>query len=339
MRNVIDFHHHWMPQEHVDHLERYIRPREKLDVLELSDGQISKRVTRDGMAMLTASAARYTIDERLENMDKANVAAAVFTLGTYTSWMENLRICQEVNDGMAKVISDHPKRFFGAAHVPLTVSSEGAKELERCAKDYGFVAYSTVTSVRGMFPDHEVYYPLYEVAEEYNLPVIVHAPDCPVDEHSLRDYDLSRRIGREVEHTLAVARVFLSPIHERFPRLKFIHCHLGGTFWASTQRYGRGQSAIESRTVTNEEMAREEAQFQQRLQNMYFNTTFWEPPVIKFAIDSLSDDHIVFGSDYPIRTSLMSDIGGAIDGMGLSEEALDKIAFKNAERIYGRSLI
>ena len=106
MRHVIDFHHHWMPREHVDHLERYIRPREELEVVTLSDGQVSKRVTRDGMAMLTASAARYTIDERLENMDAANVAAAVFTLGTYTSWMENLRICQEVNDGMAKVVSD-----------------------------------------------------------------------------------------------------------------------------------------------------------------------------------------------------------------------------------------
>ena len=39
MHNVIDFHHHWMPQEHVDHLERYIRPGEKLKVLELKDGQ------------------------------------------------------------------------------------------------------------------------------------------------------------------------------------------------------------------------------------------------------------------------------------------------------------
>ena len=339
MRNVIDFHHHWMPREHVDHLERYIRPREALEEVKLSDGQVSKRVTRDGMAMLTASAARYTIDERLEYMDKANVAAAVFTLGTYTSWMETLRICQEVNDEMAKVISDHPTRLFGAAHVPLTGSGEGARELERCAKDYGFVALSAVTSVRGMFPDHEVYYPLYEVAEEYNLPVIVHAPDCPVDEHSLRDYDLSRRIGREVDHTIAVARVFLSPVTERFPRLKFIHCHLGGTFWASTSRYGRAQGAIESRTVTNEEMIREAEQFQRRIQNMYFNTTFWEPPIIKFAIECLGDEHVVFGSDYPIRTSMMSDIGKAIDGMGLSEEALNRIAFKNAERIYGRSLI
>ena len=339
MRDIIDFHHHWMPKEHVDHLERYIRPGEQLEELKLSDGQISKRVTRDGMNMLTASAARHTIDERLENMDTANVKAAIFTLGTYTSWMENLRICQEVNDGMAKVISDHPTRFFGGAHVPLTASGEGAKELERCAKDYGFIALSTVTTVRGMYPDHEIYYPLYEVAEEYNLPVIVHSPDCPYDEHSLRDYDLSRRIGREVEHTLAVARVFLSPIPDRFPRLKFVHCHLGGTFWASTQRYGRGESAIESRTVTNEEMARESALYERRLSNMYFNTTFWEPHVIKFAIDNLGDDRIVFGSDYPIRTSLMSDIGGAIDNMGLSDETLDKIAFKNSERIYGRSLI
>jgi predicted TIM-barrel fold metal-dependent hydrolase len=337
MRNVIDFHHHWMPREHVERLERYLRPREEIVEVTLSDGQVSKRIMRDGMAMHNAVPSLYSVDERLEHMDQASVAAAVFTLGTYTSWVDNIRMSQEVNDAMAKVVSQKPSRFFGAAHVPLT--SAGAQELERCAKDYGFVAFSTVTSVQGMFPDNDVYSPLYEVAQEYNLPVIVHAPDCPVDEHSLRDYDLSRRIGREVEHTIAVARVLLSSVLDRFPRLIFIHCHLGGTFWASTSRYGKGPSVIKSRTVTSDESDREEALYERRIKNMYFNTTFWEPPVIKFAIDSLGDDHIVFGSDYPITTSLMSDVGGAIDRMGLSGETLDKIAFGNAERIYGRSLV
>jgi predicted TIM-barrel fold metal-dependent hydrolase len=326
-----------MPRKHVDHLERYIRPKEEIVELTLSDGQISKRIVRDGMAMHNAVPALYSVDERLRHMDTASVSAAIFTLGSYTSWMVDLRICQEVNDEMAKVVAEKPGRFLGAAHVPLTKA--GAKELERCAVDYKFVALSTVTNVQGIFPDHEAYFPLYEVAEEYNLPVIVHAPDCPVDEHSLRDYDLSRRIGREVEHTIAVARVFLGPVTERFPSLKFIHCHLGGTFWASTSRYGKGPSVIQARTVTTEETAREEQEYQRRIKNMYFNTTFWEPPVIKFAIESLGDDHIVFGSDYPITQSLMSDIGGAIDQMGLSDETLDKIAFRNHERIYGRSLI
>ena len=337
MRNIVDFHHHWMPREHIADLDQYIRPREEIVEVTLSDGQVSKRIMRDGMAMHNAVPSLYAVDARLEHMDNASVAAAVFTLGTYTSWMDNLRVCQDVNDRMAKAVSEKPSRFFGAAHVPLT--SAGAKELERCARDYGFVAFSTVTSVQGMFPDHEVYYPLYEVAQEYNLPVIVHAPDCPVDEQSLRDYDLSRRIGREVEHTIAVGRVFLSPLLDRFPGLTFIHCHLGGTFWASTTRYGKGPGVIQSRTVTAEESAREEALYERRIRNMYFNTTFWEPPAIKFAIESLGDDHVVFGSDYPITTSLMSDIGGAIDQMGLSDETLDKIAFKNAERIYGRSLV
>jgi hypothetical protein len=35
----------------------------------------------------------------------------------------------------------------------------------------------------------------------------------------------------------------------------------------------------------------------------------------------------------------MSAIGGAIDQMDLSEETLDKIAFRNSERFYGRSPI
>jgi predicted TIM-barrel fold metal-dependent hydrolase len=133
--------------------------------------------------------------------------------------------------------------------------------------------------------------------------------------------------------------VFLGSVPERFSRLTFIHCHLDGTFWASISRYGKGPSIIQSHTVTADETAGEEQQYHGRFNNKYFDTTFGKPLIIKFAIESLGDDHIVFCSDYPITKSLMSDIGGTIGQMDLSEETLEQIAFRNSERIYGRSLI
>lgn len=252
------------------------------------------------------------------------------------SFVEDLRTCEYANDEMAKVIKDHPRRLLGGAHAPLSPGKEAARELERCIKDLGFVAFSTVTNVRGRFPDDPLYFPLYEVAAEYDIPVIVHAPGCPVDEASLRDYDLARSIGREVEHTIAVARVLLSDVPSRFPNLKFVHCHLGGTFWASTFRYGRPGNALESRTIAAEgspTLTPEE--FQRRMRNFYFNTTFWEPKVIKFAIESLGEDHVVFGTDYPIRTSLLREMREALEGLGLSAEAEEKIAYRNAGAILG----
>ena len=316
-----------------------MRPGETMTTLHLSDGQVAKRISRDGMAMITMTPARDAMDVRLERMKEANVTAAIFTLGTWVSWVEDLRTCQYVNEEMAKVVSEYPGVFYGAAHLPLSPGDEAARELERCARDYGFRAYCTATNVRGRFPDDELYYPMYEVAEAHNMPVIVHAAACPADDLSMREYDLSRMVGREVDHTLAAARVFMSEIPDRFPDLKLIHCHLGGTFWASTFRYGRGEGSLESRTVEqgNEGMGPEA--FRQRLRNTYFNTTFWEPRVIEYAVESLGEDHIVFGSDYPIRTSLMGDVAEAIESLDIPASAKEKIAHGNSQRIYGESLV
>jgi predicted TIM-barrel fold metal-dependent hydrolase len=339
VQNIIDFHHHWLPRDHSEHPERYMRPGETMNTLHLSDGQVAKRISRDGMAMITMTPARDAMDVRLERMKEANVTAAIFTLGTWVSWVEDLRTCQAVNEEMAKVVSDYPGVFYGAAHLPLSPGDEAARELERCVKDYGFRAFCTGTNVRGRFPDDNQYYPIYEVAETYNLPVIVHAAACPADDFSMREYDLSRMVGREVDHTLAAARVFMSEIPDRFPDLKFIHCHLGGTFWASTFRYGRGEGSIESRTVEqgNEGMGPEA--FQRRLKNTYFNTTFWEPRVIKYAVEALGEDQIVFGSDYPIRTNLMQNVAEAIESLDIPDSAKRKIAYENSIRIYGESLV
>ena len=337
MRNIVDFHHHWMPRAHVEHPELLMRPGETIREVVLSDGQPAKRIARDGMALITVEERRCLIEERLQDMDEAKVATAIFTLATWQSFLEDLRTCQYVNEEMAKAIQDHPTRLIGAAHVPLSPSDDAAKELERAIKDLGFRAMGIVTNVRGMFPDHELYYPLYEVAAAYDVPVIVHCAASPADDHSMREYDLSRTVGREVDHTLAVVRLFRSEVPDRFPTLKFVHCHLGGTFFVSTFRYGRAEGALESRTIEQGRSEFSREAFEARIRNVYFNTTFWEPRAIKYAVEMLGSERIVFGSDYPIRSRIMSETAVAIEALDISEEAKTNIAFKNAEHIFGSS--
>ena len=337
MRNMVDFHHHWMPRAHVDRPELLMRPGETIREVVLSDGNPAKRLTRDGMALITIEERRCLIDERLQDMDEANMAAVVLTLATWQSFVDDLRTCQFVNDEMAKAIQDHPDRLIGAAHLPLSPSGEAVKEFERSIKDLGFKALGIVTHVGRIFPDDELYYPLYEVAAAYDVPVIIHCAATPADDYSMRDYDLSRTIGREVDHTLAVVRLFRSEVLDRFPTLKFVHGHLGGTFSFSAFRYGRGEGALESRTIEqgSPELTREG--FQERIRNFYFATTFWESQNIKYAIDALGSEHIVFGSDYPTRQTIMREIGEAIEALDITQEDKDNIAYKNAERIFNRA--
>ena len=336
MHSMVDFHHHWMPRAHVDHPELVMHPGEAIRDIVLTDGQPARRISRDGMNLVTIEEKRCLIDERLQDMEEANVAAVILTLSTWQSFVEDLRTCQFVNEDMAKVIQGHPN-LIGAAHLPLSPGDLAAKELERAIKDLGFQAMGIVTNVRGIFPDDELYYPLYEVAAQYDVPVVIHCAASPANEHAMKDWDLSRTVGRELDHTLTAVRLFRSEVLDRFPTLKFVHGHLGGTFTVSAFRYSRGEAGLESRTIEQGQPELTREQFQERIKNFYFTTTFWEARAIKYAVESLGSEHIVFGSDYPIRRRIMYEIGEAIEDLDITQEDKENIAYKNAERIFNRA--
>lgn len=74
MHDIIDFHHHWMPRLHVEQPELFMRPGETINEVRLIDGQITKRISRDGMHLITMAPDRFDIDDRLQRMDEAGVA-------------------------------------------------------------------------------------------------------------------------------------------------------------------------------------------------------------------------------------------------------------------------
>lgn len=331
----IDLHHHWIPQEHVENVEDYVRAGDTIERVELVDGQVAKRVYRNGVPLITMQgSSRYDVEDRIDRMDEAGVDKAVLTAATWTSWLDTLERCQFYNDALAeRVINEHPDRFIGAAHVPVG-TEYAAEELERCVNDLGFQAVGIATHMHGYPPDHESYHPMYEKAEELGVPVLVHCAAAPIAENGMSEYDMGRIIGRPFDHHVAVGRLLRSDVFEKFPDLKIVHGHLGGTFMTQTFRYGRSEDSLESRSMAKESDALTHEEFEDRMQNCYFATTFWNQEGMQFATSTLGPDRMVLGSDYPIRTHIMSDTTDAIRSLGISEGEKQQILHRNIEGLF-----
>ena len=69
---------------------------------------------------------------------------------------EAVQICREANDILADMVKKHPDRFAAFATLPMADSTEAAKELERCVKEYDFVGALITGTYQGKIYDDPI---------------------------------------------------------------------------------------------------------------------------------------------------------------------------------------
>lgn len=149
---------------------------------------------------------------------------------------EAVKICREANDILADMVKKHPDRFAAFATLPMADSTEAAKELERCVKEYGFVGALITGTYQGKFYDDPMFFPIFEKAAELDVPISWH-PEFPAAQiqthYYLSDnYPLSTGMqfatagfGWHLDVGLHMTRLVLSGIFDKLPNLKFICGH------------------------------------------------------------------------------------------------------------------
>ncbi len=147
-------------------------------------------------------------------------------------WMEQAHLFKSwitySNDMVFKLVQAQPTRFVGACQLPQRVEEQDTthclEELERCVKEYGFVATYVSPDITGRRDTPTMnmpyWYPLYEKCQELNIPIIVHGTDILDPRYS------TMNVGRYFEfsfippQSMALATLRVNDQFERFPGLK-----------------------------------------------------------------------------------------------------------------------
>lgn len=239
------------------------------------------------------------------------------------------------NDALMDVVTDYDM-FRGLAGIPVPAGGEAAAaEFER-SLEAGFHGGALETKSRGVELVDADLEPVFEVAEAYDAPILVHpklndslSPDVLSDE-----WRLNATFGREVALSESVAKVVHQGVLDRFPDLNLVYHHLGGNLPAMLGRVHL--QLAEGRIPSGPHLKNSREFLHQLEERVYLDTSgfFNHSLPLRAALEKMPATRIVFGTDFPFEhrsadeiatgPDLLSDLASRTDAKRvLAENALD----------------
>jgi 5-carboxyvanillate decarboxylase len=273
--------------------------------------------------------------QRLVDMDRNGVdvqllsltapGVQMFDAATATS------LAMVANDRMAEIVRRHPARYAALATFAPQDPGRAVKEMERATKSLKFNGFIVNSHTNNEYLDQPRYWPILEAAEALDAPLYIH-PRAPSDGMAapFRDYRLEGAAwGYGVETGTHAVRLMLSGVLDRFPKLKIVIGHMGEAlpFWMWRLDF---MAAPGARAAGRTNQLKPSEYFQR---NFAITTSGVEDPLaLRYCIDKIGADAIMWAIDYPYQPT--GPAVAFIESAPISEIDREKIAYKNAERIF-----
>ena len=325
---IIDFHNHYYPPAYLDALRSgSTAVRVTID----ADG--NPRIYYPGDYNIAVRGHR-DIAYREHVLIEHGVDTQVLTLTTPGTHVESpataARFAALVNDAFASVVSESRGRFLALATLPLNDPSASVRELERACRQLGFRGAMLFSNVSGAGLNEPCFWPLYEAANDLGAVLYIH-PTHPVGVEAMTDFWLTPLVGFLSDTTLAAAKIVFSGIPERFPRIRWALCHLGGTIPYLAERLDRGWEAF---SECRAHIARPPSEY---LKQFYYDTVNFDPGALELAFGFAGVEHILAGSDYPHQIGSIPRMLESLRGLKRSDEEKAAMLGSNAARLLGVS--
>jgi predicted TIM-barrel fold metal-dependent hydrolase len=256
---------------------------------------------------LTAAQMEGALTRHIRVLDERNIDVQMISPRpvAYMHW-ERPYLVKSWTDTTNEVIAQQcellPERFVGVAQLPQTPledTSNSADVLERCVREYGFVAADVNPdpggdrATPGM--NDPYWYPLYERSEALQATLIIH-PSISRDPR-LDPIPHSYQFNNIAEETLAMMLYVNTDVFDRFPALKIVVCHCGGSL---SRLIEHGEASGEQGGGSVGIVASErEDHLRDTSANLFVDSCAYEPNFLATAIKQYGVDQMVFGTEAP----------------------------------------
>jgi len=217
-------------------------------------------------------------------------------------------IARECNDSIIAVTERYPTRFSAVGTVPLQDTNAAVAELRRVL-GLGLKGVMIGDHVSGSTYEEERFLPFWEAVEELGALVFFHQG---FDQRfRIGKFHFDNSIGNLTEHTLNYGVLVAGGVLDRFPRLKLMFAHGGGYIPYAVARMdkvagGYPMDDTERRTdyaapyqVLPAYSSTASKLPSQYLRNFYYDCVAYSGANLRFLIDTVGVDRVVYGSDLP----------------------------------------
>jgi aminocarboxymuconate-semialdehyde decarboxylase len=323
---IIDFHNHYYPPAYLEAL------RSGSSAVQVTiDDEGNPRIYYPGDYNIAVPGHR-DIEYRERVLIEHGVDTQVLTLTTPGTHVEApataVRFAALVNDEFAAVAQSKRGRFTALATLPLNDAAASVKELERACRDLGFRGAMLFSNVNGVGLNDQRFWPIYEAADHLGAVLYIH-PTHPVGVEAMTDFWLMPLVGFPMDTTLAAAKLVFAGVPERFPRIQWALCHLGGAVPYLAERLDRGFYAF---SECRANIPRPPSDY---LKQFYYDTVNFDQHALQLGIAFAGVEHILAGSDYPHQIGSIPRMLESIRGLDICESERAAIFGGNAARLLG----
>ena len=281
----------------------------------------------------------WEVSEHIEEMDRGGVRTSILSLprpGIWYGELEGIRtIARECNDANARLVADYPGRFGMFATLPLTDIEGSLRETEYALDTLTADGIAMKTPYENLWHGDPLFAPLYEELNRRGTVVYTHPQDATCCAGTVPGVgSLVPNVGNTtVEYgtntTRTIASLLYSGTAARYPNIRWIFSHAGGTapflihrfIGAGLAPYLRDGGVLApgaSEPRVSPEMPRGALY---ELQKFYYDTANTYNPVAMGALRKVVPvSQIVFGSDFPYGSPSVIADGLAVSDVFNAQE-------------------
>jgi len=246
---------------------------------------------------------------------------------------QQLKTVCMINQYLTSLAHKHDNIYALATTVPYG-GEPFLKELERAVKEDGAKGVIILSSLPGHYPDDDDALPFFQLVSELDIPVFMHPPSVGFGEERLNIYRLASSVGRPMDGALAISRLIVRGIFEKFPSLKLVASHLGGGICEMIGRMDYAYNLQEEAYFLGPyEPMLIKHQPSHYLKMMYLESTCYHAPAARCAMDTVGVDHFVFGTDAPPLKPLKKAGVAIIRSLKLAPADEAKVFSGNARKL------
>lgn len=251
-------------------------------------------------AYFKAAPHRPSIDEIADLYRSLEIAAVVFTVDAGTNLGHPGNSSEDVAAGAAR----HPDVLIPFGSVDPLTGAEAIERAKRLVEDHGVRGFKFHPSVQGFDPGDRQFYPLYEALSGYGLPAIFHTGQTGIGAGTRGGFGIKLGYSNPI---------LLDAVAADFPDLTIIMAH-PSVPWQD-----------EAIAVATHKA------------NVSIDLSGWSPkyfpPQLVRQANSLLQDKVLFGSDFPLITPQrwLADFAD----LDLKDQVRPKILKDNAVRVLG----
>jgi predicted TIM-barrel fold metal-dependent hydrolase len=310
----LDVHAHYFSKEYVALLERL-----GIDPQRLEPGHRLLHATREA-----------DFAERFAAMDRAHVDKQILSVSGVTPYSLEEKHAVEgshfINDLYTGIAREMPARFAAFATLPMPHIKAALAEIARSLDELDMWGVGMTTSILGTSLADPSFDPIYAELDKRSAVLFIHPAGLACGSEELVTTGLTWPLGAPFEDSMAILELLQAGFTQRFPRIRTIVPHLGGTLPFLIQRLDHmAQRFMPGKGVPREELGK-----------FWYDTVNGYPPSLQLAIETFGLERIVFGTDWPFWKGEAHQLAADfISQSGLTPAQIAAIDSGNARALFG----